>query len=288
MKPMCKYVYEALARASSFLIENGREEPVARMLLQHVLNKTHVQLLMDMREEISDSQFNQYWSLIEQHKDGKPVQYIIGSEEFYGRTFSVNEHVLIPRPETEELIVETTARIKRLFNNKTELYLADIGTGSGAIAITMKAEVPALQVTATDLSPQALKVAQANAAELDADITFKLGDLTAPIANEKWDIVLSNPPYIAHEEATTLSDTVLNYEPHSALFADEEGLQLYKRLAEELPAIMNRPALIGLEIGYAQGPTVQSFFQKSFPTAQVDIVKDINGKERMIFCEIRE
>lgn len=287
MKPMCKYVYEALARASSFLIENGREEPVARMLLQHVLNKTHVQLLMDMREEISDSQFNQYWSLIEQHKDGKPVQYIIGSEEFYGRTFSVNEHVLIPRPETEELIVETTARIKRLFNNKTELNLADIGTGSGAIAITMKAEVPALQVTATDLSQQALKVAQANAAELDADITFKLGDLTAPIANEKWDIVLSNPPYIAHEEATTLSDTVLNYEPHSALFADEEGLQLYKRLAEELPAIINRPALIGLEIGYAQGPAVQSFFQKSFPTAQVDIVKDINGKERMIFCEIR-
>ncbi|MGB3261097.1 peptide chain release factor N(5)-glutamine methyltransferase [Paenisporosarcina sp.] len=286
MKPMCKYVYEALARASSFLIENGREEPVARMLLQHVLNKTHVQLLMDMREEISAEQFDQYWSLIEEHKDGKPVQYIIGSEEFYGRTFSVNEHVLIPRPETEELIVETTSRMKRLFSNN-ELTLADIGTGSGAIAITMKAEVPTLKVTATDLSTKALKVAQANAAELEVDITIKHGDLTAPISSEKWDIVLSNPPYIAHDEAPTLSDTVLNYEPHSALFADEQGLQLYKRLAEELPALMNRPALIGLEIGYSQGPAIQSFFQKSFPSAQVDIVKDINGKERMIFCEIR-
>lgn len=286
MKQMCKYVYEALARASSFLIENGREEPVARMLLQHVLHKTHVQLLMDMREEISAEQFEHYWSLIEQHKDGKPVQYIIGSEEFYGRTFSVNEHVLIPRPETEELIVETIARMKRLFSNN-ELTLADIGTGSGAIAITMKAEVPSLEVTATDLSSQALEVAKANAAELGADISFKHGDLTAPISSEKWDIVLSNPPYIAHDEAPTLSDTVLNYEPHSALFADENGLILYKRLAEELPAIMNRPALIGLEIGYAQGPAVQSFFQKSFPSAQVDIVKDINGKERMIFCEIR-
>ncbi|MCZ8537190.1 peptide chain release factor N(5)-glutamine methyltransferase [Paenisporosarcina quisquiliarum] len=286
MKPMCKYVYEALARASSFLIENGREEPVARMLLQHVLNKTRVQLLMDMREEISAEQFDQYWSLIEQHKDGKPVQYIIGFEEFYGRTFSVNEHVLIPRPETEELIVETTSRMKRLFSNN-DLTLADIGTGSGAIAITMKAEVPTLKVTATDLSTQALEVAQANAAELGADITFKHGDLTAPISSEKWDIVLSNPPYIAHDEAPTLSDTVLNYEPHSALFADEQGLQLYKRLAEELPALMNRPALIGLEIGYSQGPAVQSFFQKSFPSAQVYIVKDINGKERMIFCEIR-
>jgi release factor glutamine methyltransferase len=286
MKPMCKYVYEALARASSFLIENGREEPVARMLLQHVLHKTHVQLLMDMREEISAEQFDQYWSLIEEHKDGKPVQYIIGSEEFYGRTFSVNEHVLIPRPETEELIVETTSRMKRLFSNN-DLTLADIGTGSGAIAITMKAEVPTLKVTATDLSTQALEVAQTNAAELGVDIKFKHGDLTAPISSEKWDIVLSNPPYIAHDEAPTLSDTVLNYEPHSALFADEQGLQLYKRLAEELPALMNRPALIGLEIGYSQGPAVQSFFQKSFPTAQVDIVKDINGKERMIFCEIR-
>lgn len=287
MKPMCKYVYEALNRASSFLVEHGREEPVARMLLQHVLQKTHVQLLMDMREEMSAEQFDRFWTMIEEHKDGKPVQYIIGTEEFYGRTFNVNEHVLIPRPETEELIVETTTRMQRLFGGRAALKLADIGTGSGAIAITMKAENPALQVTATDLSAEALEVAQGNANRLGTPITFKQGDLTAPISTEKWDIVLSNPPYIAHEEALTLSDTVLNYEPHSALFADEDGLVLYKRLANELPSIMNRPGLIGLEIGYAQGPAVQSFFQQSFPESHVTIVKDINGKERMIFCEIK-
>ena len=286
MIQMSKYVYEALSRASSFLSGHGREEQVARMLLQHVLNKTHVQLLMDMREEISAEQFDHYWSLIEEHSTGKPVQYIIGSEEFYGRTFKVNEHVLIPRPETEELIVATIARMKRLFTEQANLNLADIGTGSGAIAVTMKAEISTLQVTATDISSLALEVAQGNARELDAQITFKQGDLTAPISNEKWDIVLSNPPYISHEEAPNLSDTVLNYEPHNALFADDEGLHLYKRLAEELPKIMNRPALIGLEIGYTQGLAVQAFFQKSFPSAQVDIVKDINGKERMIFCEI--
>ena len=287
MIPMSKYVYEALSRASSFLSGHGREEPVARMLLQHVLNKTHVQLLMDMREEISAEKFERYWSLIEEHSTGKPVQYIIGSEEFYGRTFKVNEHVLIPRPETEELIVETTSRMKRMFTDHSQLNLADIGTGSGAIAVTMKAEIPTLQVTATDISSKALEVAQINATELGAQITFKQGDLTAPMSNEKWDIVLSNPPYISHDEAPTLSDTILNYEPHNALFADDEGLNLYKRLAEELPALMNRPALIGLEIGYTQGPAVQSYFQKSFPTAQVYIVKDINGKERMIFCEIK-
>lgn len=288
MIPMCKYVYEALARASSFLIEHGREEPVARLLLQHVLQKTHVQLLSDMREVITPEQFDRYWTLIEEHQSGKPVQYIIGSEEFYGRTFHVNEHVLIPRPETEELIVETVSRMNRLFKSRQQVKLADIGTGSGAIAITMKLESPALQVTATDLSPQALVVAQKNAQALQAQITFKHGDLSEPIADEKWDIVLSNPPYIGHDEAPTLSDTVLNYEPHSALFAEEEGLQLYKRLAQELPEIMNRPALIGLEIGYLQGPAVQLYFQKAFPNARVDIVKDINGKERMIFCEIAE
>jgi release factor glutamine methyltransferase len=288
MKPMGKYVYEALTRASSFLAENGREEPVARMLLQHVLKKTHVQLLSDMREEMTSEQFDRFWSLIEEHKSGRPVQYIIGSEEFYGRPFQVNEDVLIPRPETEELIVETVSRMQRMFKNRSDLFLADIGTGSGAIAITMKLEKPELHVTATDLSPQALEVAQKNAKDLQAQIMFKQGDLSQPIANEKWDIVLSNPPYIGHEEASTLSDTVLNYEPHSALFADDEGLYLYKRLAQELPPIMKRPALIGLEIGYRQGLAVQSYFQNSFPDAQVDIVKDINGKERMIFCEIYE
>lgn len=288
MKPMGKYVYEALTRASSFLAENGREEPVARMLLQHVLQKTHVQLLSDMREEMTSEQLDRFWSLIEEHKSGRPVQYIIGSEEFYGRPFQVNEDVLIPRPETEELIVETVRRMQRMFKNRSDLNLADIGTGSGAIAITMKLEKPDLNVTATDLSPQALEVAQKNAKDLQAQIIFKQGDLSEPIANEKWNIVLSNPPYIGHEEASTLSDTVLNYEPHSALFADDEGLYLYKRLAQELPEIMKRPALIGLEIGYQQGFAVQSYFQKSFPDAQVDIVKDINGKERMIFCEISE
>jgi len=285
---MCKYVYEALTRASSFLSAHGREEVVARMLLQHVLNKTRVELMIDMREEISVQQFDRYWSLIEEHRAGKPVQYIMGTEEFYGRTFQVNKDVLIPRPETEELIVETISRIQRIFTNQSKLKLADIGTGSGAIAVTMKLESPTLEVTATDLSLEALDVAKLNATELGAKISFKQGDLTRPISDEKWDIVLSNPPYISHDEAPTLSDSVLNYEPHCALFADEEGLYLYKRLAQELPAIMKRPALIGLEIGYKQGHDVQSIFQKSFPTAHVDIVKDINGKERMIFCEIVE
>jgi len=288
MNRMYKYVYEALSRASSFLREHGREEPVARLLLQYVLNKTHAQLLADMREEITQSDFNLFWSLIEEHAKGKPVQYLTGTEEFYGRTFKVNEHVLIPRPETEELVYETSKRINRLFSQESELHLADIGTGSGIIAITMKLEIPTLHVTATDLSQKAIEVAKLNANELGADIQLLEGDLSEPIQHQKWDVVLSNPPYISFDEAATLSDTIFNFEPHSALFAEEQGLQLYKRLSEELPNIMNRPALIGLEIGHEQGTKVKNYFQLAFPTAKVEIVKDINGKNRMIFCEVSE
>ena len=143
-----------------------------------------------------------------------------------------------------------------------------------------------LTVIATDLSKDAFTTAQKNAQRLEADIDFRLGDLTAPLTGEKFDIVLSNPPYIAFDEAQAMSDIVLEHEPHSALFAEEDGLILYRKLAEQLPAYMNRPALIGLEIGYTQGEKVAKFFQDSFPQATISIEKDINGKPRMIFCEI--
>jgi release factor glutamine methyltransferase len=285
---MYKYIYEALSRASSFLIENKREEPVARLLLQHVLNKSHAQILADMREPITESQYEQYWSFIEEHVKGRPVQYIIGSEEFYGRIYEVNEHVLIPRPETEELVYETLNRTKALFSNKADVQVADIGTGSGIIGISLKLENPSFQVTVTDLSQEALEVAKRNAQTLGAKIDCRQGDLSKPLQHQKWDVILSNPPYIAFEEAETLSDTVYEYEPHSALFAEEQGLSLYKRLSKELPSLMNKPGLIGLEIGHEQGPAVQNYFQLAFPYAKVDIVKDINGKNRMIFCEISE
>lgn len=147
----------------------------------------------------------------------------------------------------------------------------------------MKLECPALTVVATDLSEVALVTAQNNAQRLQANIDFRLGDLTTPLAGEKFDIVLSNPPYIAFDEAQEMSSVVLEHEPHSALFAEEDGLLLYRKLAEQLPAHMNRPALIGLEIGYTQGDKVAKLFQDSFPQATISIEKDINGKPRMIF-----
>ncbi|MEK4629939.1 MAG: peptide chain release factor N(5)-glutamine methyltransferase [Solibacillus sp.] len=285
---MHKTIFEALNGASSFLEENGREGNAARLLLQHILQTNYSGLMMRMHDTLPEDKGRVFQSYIQQHVKGIPVQYITGQEEFYGRTFLVDESVLIPRPETEELIVGAIERMTKLFGSKKVLKLADIGTGSGAIAITMKHEWPEANVTATDLSEVALQTAKRNAEQLQAEITFKLGDLTAPIKEETWDVVLSNPPYIAFEEMKEMSDVVVAHEPHSALFADEEGLILYRKLAEQLPPMMKTPALIGLEIGYTQGEAVANLFKQSFPKAKISIVKDINGKDRIVFCEISE
>lgn len=282
---MTKTHVEVLHWASAFFVEHGREETAARLLMQHVTNKNFSALMMAMHDDMPEPQIATFEQMVHEHVAGRPVQYITGVEEFYGRTFFVDESVLIPRPETEELIVGTMERIRKLFSTN-ELKLADIGTGSGAIAVTMKLEQPALHVVATDISEVALKTATKNAHELQADIMFRLGDLTAPIAAEKWDVILSNPPYIAYDDMASMSDVVTKHEPHSALFADEDGLVLYRKLAEQAVTLVNDTALIGVEIGYTQGAQVAAFFKQHFPKALVEVVKDINGKDRMVFCEI--
>jgi release factor glutamine methyltransferase len=278
-----KRVFEALNRASSFLKANGREENAARILLQHELGLSQAGLLASLRDEMAQDSFEHYWQNIEQHAAGVPVQHLTGVEEFYGRTFQVNGDVLIPRPETEELIEETLQLASRYFREKAP-SVADIGTGSGVIAITMKCELPDAAVTATDISERALETAKANAERLGADIAFELGDLAEPLQGRKWDIVLSNPPYIAYSEAESLSDTVRDFEPHSALFAGKEGLALYEKMALQLPDLLNKPGIIGFEIGHEQGKAVQTLLQEAFPEAHVYVKKDINRNDRMVFC----
>lgn len=282
---MTEKIYEALHKAKSLLESKNLDSHAAHLVMEHITRKSGAALLADLREPLSPEQQTAFWNKTEELLTGKPVQHIIGSEMFYGLSFEVNEHVLIPRPETEELVYGALERSRNL---KKECRVADIGTGSGAIAIAFKKERPEMKVTATDYSEAALTTARRNAQNNNVDVDFRLGDLTAPIAEEKWDIVLSNPPYIAVSESSEMSKTVLDFEPHSALFAKDDGLFFYKRLAEELPSLMNKPGLIGLEIGYLQGQAVADLFEKAFPEASVSINRDINGKDRMIFCEIRE
>ncbi|GEK33256.1 peptide chain release factor N(5)-glutamine methyltransferase [Kurthia sibirica] len=287
MNQECNTVFEALKWASSYLEEQNREANAARLLLQHVLNVDYTGLVFKMQEPISKEDFSRFQHYIAEHAAGKPAQYIMGYEEFYGRKFYVTESVLIPRPETEELVEETLRRIPLLFGNEENLALADIGTGSGAIAVSMKKELPQLDVTATDLSAEALVVARENATQLEAKVHFLQGDLTAPLQGQKFDIVLSNPPYIAFDEAKLMDDVVLEHEPHGALFAEEDGLQLYRQLCEQLATILNDKALIGFEIGYLQGPAVENLLKSHFPTGKVEILADLNGNNRMVFCELQ-
>ncbi|ANU27465.1 peptide chain release factor N(5)-glutamine methyltransferase [Planococcus versutus] len=280
-----KFVYEALKRASSFLLDHGREEGAARILLQHELGLSYSGLIAAMRDEISEQQVENFWSNVELHAKGVPVQHLTGTEEFYGRTFHVNADVLIPRPETEELVEEALKLIERHLVKKQPM-IADIGTGSGVIAITMKCELPQAQVTATDISQPALRVATQNAEALGVEIDFRLGDLTQPIEHEKWDVILSNPPYIAYAEASGLSDSVRDFEPDDALFAENEGLALYEKMAIQFPKLLHNPGIIGFEIGYQQSEAVQKMVKDAFPSAFVYCKKDINKNDRMVFAII--
>lgn len=282
---MIETIHQALKRLEALLASKELDVNAAFLLLEHVTQKSRASLLAELREPMTEQQMRQFEDLSLELLTGKPIQHIIGQEWFYGRPFSVSKDVLIPRPETEELVQGAMHRATKLFGNKP-IRVADIGTGSGAIAVTFQLEYPSAQVTATDISEAALTVARRNAEQNDSQVTFVQGDLAQPLQDEKWDIVLSNPPYIGVDEASFMSPTVLDYEPLGALFADENGLVLYRKLAETLPEIMKKPALIGLEIGYLQASSVQRLFQNAFPKSKIEVVQDMNGKDRMIFCEI--
>ncbi|ESU34445.1 hypothetical protein G3A_01435 [Bacillus sp. 17376] len=281
-------IFEALNWASSFLKEHNREEFAGELLLRHYSRLSRTSMLAVMRDELGGEVWIDFQTAVKRHAAGEPIQYIIGSEEFYGRRFNVNEHVLIPRPETEELVYGTLQRLEKLFPESGQIDLVDVGTGSGAISITLKLEKPALKVTATDLSEDALEVARKNASELGAEIDFIQGDLLQPLIlqGKKVDAVISNPPYIPVADQEWMSDIVTEHEPHMALFAGEDGLDLYRRFMEELPLVLKEKALVGFEIGAGQGKAVSALLEKTLPHARVEIVFDINAKDRMVFAEM--
>lgn len=279
--------YEVLKRASLFLEENDREPRFAELLLQHHLGLSRSAFYLNMREPIPEEVYQAFQADLEKHVNtGVPLQHLTGYEEFYGRRFQVNESVLIPRPETEELVQQTIAAVTLKENQKVRIV--DVGTGSGIIAITLALELPEAEVFATDISEAALQVARANAKRLEAHVTFLQGDFLEPLIERQLpvDILVSNPPYIAETEREELQDTVKNFDPDLALFAADEGLAAYKKIVKQAAKLINRYGWIAFEIGHMQGEAVKQLVVESFPDSNVEIIQDINGKDRIVLTKI--
>ena len=268
---------EVLNWASSFLEEAGQEGIAAEILLRERLEWSKTDFILQLNQLVKPEVKEQWINDVKQHSTGIPIQYIVGHEWFFEYKFKVTSNTLIPRPETEEIVDKFLKEAP-----EKALKVLDIGTGTGVIGITIKKERPQDDVTAIDLSEEALLVAKENGESLHANVRFLLGDLTEPIKKEKFDIVISNPPYIGVDEKKYMDDSVLNYEPELALFAENEGLAVYQRLAKELPSILKPNGQIYLEIGFKQGSAVKALFLEAFPTADVTIEKDMSGQDRLL------
>lgn len=283
---MAKKVFEALHWASSFLEARGSERMAAEILLCYHLNISRSQMFAIFHDEIPDEKWRQFQADVHKFAEGVPVQYLTGVEHFYGRVFLVNEEVLIPRPETEELVQGTLKRLREHFPERDVLNLVDVGTGSGAIAVTLALENERLHVIATDIAEQSLIVAEENANRLGVSVRFLQGDLLQPLidSGQKVDCIVSNPPYIPLADADTLHPRVRDYEPSRALFGGEDGLVLYRRLIQQLPTVIKEKGLVSLEVGVGQAEVIADMLVKVISEAEVDIVNDINGKQRMVFA----
>jgi len=276
--------FKVLSWAFSFLKEHGREERVAEILLQYHLSVDRATFHMNMREPIPLEVWQAFKSDIEQHaQTGVPVQHLIGHEYFFGRKFYVNEQVLIPRMETEELVLYVINQVKQL-TNMEDITIVDVGTGSGVIAVTLAKELTDVEIYATDISENALQIAKENARLHEANINFFQGDFLQPIINQKLepDVVVANPPYISEKEAASLLDTVKDYDPALALFADEEGLAAYREILQQIKENLSTVKHIFFEVGYEQKADITQLVSSYFPNSTTICIKDINKNDRII------
>lgn len=211
------------------------------------------------------------------YENGVPVQYIVGNVDFYGYNFIVNENVLIPRFETEELVDRTIKYIRRFFDKSVKIV--DLGCGSGCIDITLSLEL-GICVDAVDISSAALEVAKENCVRNNASVNYYLGNMLEPL-NDKYDVIISNPPYISYDEE--IDDVVKNNEPSIALYADNDGLYFYEEILKKCKYYLNDKFLIAFEIGYTQGERIKEMALKCLGDVSVSIEKDLSGRDRFVF-----
>ena len=235
----------------------------------------HQELLISDEEELKE--------IIEELKTGKPYQQILGHTEFYGKKFFVDENVLIPRPETEELVELAISKIKNLKSKIQNLKLLDVGTGSGIIPITLKKHFPNAEISAIDISEKALEIAKKNADFHKKEINFIQADFLNTELTEKYDIIISNPPYIGIEENIEIEDSVKGFEPNIALFSPtSDALIFYKKIAKDGEKYLNENGMIFLEINQKLGKETLELFSNY---SESRLIKDLSGNDRFIFAK---
>lgn len=270
----------ALKWAANYLSEKGVCSPLldAELLLGFRLGVDRVQLHVDPERMLSSEEWAGYKDLIGRRGWREPLQYIIGKTEFMSLQFEVNRDVLVPRADTEVLVENALDWSKQ---NRGTLRVLDLCTGSGAIAVSLAYYLEDAQIWAGDISAAALKVAERNAEKCGVQVRFSRGDLTEPFQGMLFDLVTANPPYIPREVISSLEPEVAQEEPRLALDGGADGLDFYRRLACELPAILAPKARLFLEIGWDQGLKVKDIFvQAGF--YQVRLIKDYAGRDRVL------
>ena len=261
------------------LIAQGEEAESLSFVYRSLKNLSFTDFVFALQQEVTEEEKEFVEEIYTKLANHIPAQYIIGHAEFFGMQLKVDERVLIPRPETEELVELILAE-----NLKDNLKVLDIGTGSGAIALALAKNRPDWSVTAADISQDALELATENAKRQDLDLTFIRTDCFSEISS-KYDIIVSNPPYISRADEVEVGLNVLHSEPHLALFADEDGLAIYRRIAEDSKDYLNDGGKIYLEIGYKQGQSVPALFMENLPEKRVRTLKDQFGQDRMVVID---
>lgn len=261
------------------LIVQGEEAESLSFVYRSLKNLSFTDFIFALQQEVTEEEKQFVEEIFKKLAAHIPAQYIIGHAEFFGMQLKVDERVLIPRPETEELVELILAE-----NLKDNLKVLDIGTGSGAIALVLAKNRPDWSVTAADISQDALELATENANVQNLNLSFIKSDCFSKISS-KYDIIVSNPPYISREDQEEVGLNVLHSEPHLALFADEDGLAIYRRIAESSKDYLNDGGKIYLEIGYKQGQSVPDLFTENFPEKRVRTLKDQFGQDRMVVID---
>lgn len=252
---------------------------LAKMLLADLMNVNSLELLMMLDDEVDEEVFNTYKYRVDELRKGRPIQYIIGNVNFCGNTLEVNENVLIPRFETEQLVEKTIDKIKELWPDQM-IDLIDLGCGSGAIGLSIKKKLNQVNVTLLDISDQAMDVAKRNASSLGLDVKYILNDMLENLSN-RYDVIISNPPYIRDDEE--IEEIVKNNEPHLALYGGRDGLDYYRKILAHVSENIKNKYLIAFEIGDMQKDAIYDLASKYLSNYQIECFKDYSNRDRIIF-----